>query len=240
MENDYKVKVLAIGAHPDDVEFGCGGLMKKFAKKGYKTAIVDMSQAELSSNGTVDERMKEAGDSREILGAAYRENLKIPNNFFFNTKEYQDKLVYAVRKYQPEMILAPYFFDRHPDHENASKLIRDTLFTAGLRMYKSEFEKHRPIYVLFYMMWYEFQPSLVVDISDELDDKINSLLAYKSQFDLAPGRVKTIDNEDATLKYVEARARTYGFPIQRKYGEPYLSINNLGVDDPFSVLPNFF
>lgn len=239
-ENKYKVNTLAFGAHPDDVEFGCGGLLAKLAKQGKKTAIVDMSLAELSTNGTVENRLIEANEARKVLGATFRENLEIPNNFFFNIRAYQDKLIHALRKYQPDVVLAPYYFDRHPDHENASKLIRDVLFTAGLKRYETELGRHKPIYVLFYMMWNEFVPSITVDITEEFDTKVASILAYKSQFELDAKSIKTIDNEDTTLKYIEARARNYGFPIQRKFGEPYLSINPIGVSDVSNILPNFF
>lgn len=239
--NDLKVDVLAIGAHPDDVEFACGGTLAKMSSQGKKIAIVDLSKSELSTNGTVPERLIEANNARNILGVSYREILDIPNNFFFNTKEHQDLVIDVVRKYQPEMLFLPYTFDRHPDHENASKIIRDSLFTGGLKMYKTLREKWRPKYVFAYMLWYEFKPSFIVDITDTFDIKVKSILAYESQFQLDSTRIQTIDNNNDTIKYIEARARVYGFHIQKTYGEPFLSLNySVGVSSPFDLLPNFF
>lgn len=238
--NKYKVDLLAFGAHPDDVEFGCGGLMYKIASLGSKTAIVDLSEAELSTNGSVKLRYHESEKAKNILKAHYRENLQIPNNFFFNSKEIQKKLINSVRKYQPKIVLVPYYFDRHPDHENASKLIREALFTSGLIKYKTNYKPHRPKYVLFYMLWHEFTPSLIIDINKEFNFKTKSILAYNSQFNFKKGQRITIDNQDRTFKYIEARARNYGFIIGKDYGEPYLSINPIGINSPTDILPNFY
>lgn len=238
--NKFEVDVLAFGPHPDDVEFGCGGLLKKVSKLGHSTAVVDMSLAELSTNGTVELRLKEAENARKILGVKYRENLKLPNNFFSNSKEVQDKLIRTIRKYRPKLVLLPYYFDRHPDHENGSNLIRNALFTSGLVKYETQQNKHRPTHVLFYMLWNEFKPSLIVDITQEWSEKLKAILAYKSQFNPKIGRAKTIDNEKRTLKFIEARARVYGFSINKDYGEPFLSINPIGTENPLNILPNFF
>ncbi len=238
--SNEKVDILAFGAHPDDIEDGCGGLLVKAAKRGYSTGIIDMSLGELSTNGTVEERQKEAQAARKILGAKFRENLEVPNNFFFNSRELQDVLVKAIRAHKPEMVLVPYYFDRHPDHMATGNLVREALFTSGLIRYETGQEKHRPTRFLFYMMWNEFQPSFILDITDEFDTKMKALLAHTSQFGGGKGTRKTIDNDADTLKFFEARARNYGFPIAKRYGEPYLSINPIGLDDPMGFIPNFF
>ena len=240
ISSKFRVDILAFGPHPDDIEFGCGGLLTKAKNQGLTSGIIDMSLAELSTNGTVSQRIKEAEEARKVLGSKYRENLKLPNNFFSNTKEAQDKVIRVIRKYRPEMVLIPYYFDRHPDHENAAKIIRDSLFTSGLIQYKTGQNPHRPNRVLFYMLWYEFTPSLIVDISEEWEAKIKALLAYKSQFRRGKGKRETIDNDVNTMKFIEARARNYGFMINRTFGEPYLSINPLGIESPLNFLPNFF
>lgn len=239
-DNEQKLDILAFGAHPDDVEVGCGGLLLKVAKMGYKTGIVDLSLAELSTNGDTPSRLREADQSRKILNVKVRENLGIPNNFFFNSKEVQDKIIRVIRKYQPEMILMPYFSDRHPDHEEAPKLIKQAIFTSGLIKYETEQKNWRPKYVFYYMLWYEFEPSFIVDISDEFEIKLKAYLAYGSQFKLDKNRLKTIDNDAKTLKFFEARNRHYGFNISRTYGEPYLSTFPLGINNPFDYLPNLF
>jgi bacillithiol biosynthesis deacetylase BshB1 len=234
------VDVLAFGAHPDDVEFACGGLLIKLACLGYTTAVVDMTQSELSTNGAVPLRMEEAERARQILGAQCRENLGLPDGFLSNSKAVQDQLIRTIRKYRPEMVVLPYYFDRHPDHEETPKLIRQALFTAGLVKYETGQQPHRPKYVFFYMLWYEFQPSLIVDITDVWERKRDALLAYRSQFANGSGALRTIDNNDDTLAYFEARARNYGFAISRRFGEPYFSISPLGVSNPFELVPNFF
>jgi bacillithiol biosynthesis deacetylase BshB1 len=239
-KNNKKLDVLAFGPHPDDVEFGCGGLLLKVHKLGYRTGIIDMSLAELSTNGIISERLREAEEARKILGAVVRKNLKLPNNFFQRTKEVQDKVIQVVRQYQPSLVLLPYWHDRHPDHEDSVKIIQHALFTSGLIKYKTGQKPHRPKYVFHYMLWNGFRPSLIIDITDEWPAKKKALLAYKSQFIKNKNRARTIDNEDDTIKFWEARARHYGFMISKKFGEPYLSEAPLGVNNPFLLLPNNF
>jgi len=239
-QQNNKVDILAFGAHPDDVEAGCSGLLIKLANEGYKTAIIDMSEAELSTNGTVALRYKEAENARKIMRVSYRENLKVPNNFFANSVKLQNKLVEKLRFYRPEMVLLPYFKDRHPDHEATPKLVKDALFTAGLSRFKTKLPPHRPKYVFYYPLWYEFKPSFIVDISGLWEKKKEAILAYKSQFILTDKTKKTIDNSDDTMKYWEARARHYGFMANVSNGEAYLSHYRLGIDDPFKIMPNFF
>lgn len=236
----HEVDILAFGAHPDDVEFGCGGLLVKAAKSGLATGIVDLSLAELSTNGTVEIRKKEAEKAREILGVSVRENLEVPNNFFFNSRELQDTLIRTLRKYRPRMVLLPYFVDRHPDHEETPKLVKQAIFTAGLVKYKTDREPHRPEYVLHYMLWHEFEPTVVFDITEEWEAKKKALLAYESQFVASEGSKKTIDNDEETVRYWESRARAYGFRIGKPFGEPYWSYQPVGLQEPFGILPNVF
>jgi bacillithiol biosynthesis deacetylase BshB1 len=239
--NSTSVEILAFGAHPDDVEFGCGGLLAKTVAAGGTCCIVDMSEAELSTNGTVEERYREAEKAREILGVQTRINLQIPNNKFYNSDAIQDKLVRTIRTYQPRMIVIPWHYDRHPDHENASRLIREAVFTAGLEKYVTDgLSKHRPLHFYYYGMWGEFEPSFILDISDVWEKKHNALFeAYQSQF--SSGGLKTIDTDERTKKLVEARARSLGFAIGATFGEAYRRVyNTIGVTDPFALLPNLY
>lgn len=236
---DRKLDVLAFGAHPDDVEAGCGGMLISLSQKGKRVGIVDLSQAELSTNGTIEDREKEAAEAAKILGAEIRENLKMPNNFFFNSEDVQESLVNIIRKYKPETVLMPYWFDRHPDHENVRDLVWPALFTSGLLKYETSYEKHRPSSVLFYRMWYDFKPSFVFDISDVFERKMDSIKAYKSQFSKTKDSVSTKDNEKQFFDFWHARHINDGYSVGVKYGEPYLSATPLGVRDLDSFLPNY-
>ena len=243
MKNKEKeVDIIAFGPHPDDVEFGCGGFLAKMSSKKYKVGIVDLTYAELSTNGTVKERQKEATRAANILGCAFRINLGWPNNFLYNSKKFHDHIVRILRTYKPKMILMPYDFDRHPDHENVQKIIRDAIFTSGLVKYKLDnLPPFRPQYAFVYAMWYEFEPSFIVDITNVWEKKIQAIFAYKSQFTKRPGTVTTIDTDDKTHRLIEARARTYGFKINTTYGEAFKNIYGpLGLDDPFLASPNIF
>ncbi len=234
-----KLDVLAFGAHPDDVEAGCGGMVAFLSGVGKKVGIIDLSQAELSTNGTVEERKKESAAAADILGVRVRENLEMPNNFFFNSKETQGKIIDVIRKYKPDMVLMPYWFDRHPDHESVRSLLWPALFTSGLLKYESFYDRHRPEFVFFYRLWYEFTPSFIFDISDHFETKMESIRAYESQFSKGKGRIETKDNEKQFFDFWHARHVNDGYQVGVKYGEPYLSATPLGVRHLDSFLPNY-
>lgn len=235
-----KLDVLAFGAHPDDVEAGCAGFLIKHAKQGKKVGIVDLSLAELSTNGTIPIRMKEAANAARIIGAVARENLKFKNNFFTNSKESQEKIIRVLRKYRPEIVLLPYWHDRHPDHAASRDVIFPSLFTAGLAKFKTgSLLPHRPKYVFFYQLWYGFAPTFILDISEEFPVKIDAILAYRSQFTKNKKSIDTKDTDPAFLRYIEARHKNDGYEIGAAYGERYLSATPLGIKDIQSVMPNY-
>lgn len=182
-----KVDILAIGAHPDDVELGCGGTLAKLIAEGKKVAIIDLTQGELGTRGTNETRAVEAANAVEILKVSARENLKMEDGFLNNSKEYQLRIVKMIRKYQPDILLANAIDDRHPDHAKAAKLASDACFLSGLRKIETEIdgqsqEVWRPRLVLHYIQWKNVTPDFVVDISDYLDTKIEVCMAYKTQF----------------------------------------------------------
>lgn len=182
-----KVDILAIGAHPDDVELGCGGTLAKLISEGKKVAIVDLTQGELGTRGTNITRAEEAAEASHILGISARENLKMKDGFILNTEEYQMQVVKMIRKYQPEIVFANAIDDRHPDHAKASKLVSDACFLAGLVKIETELEgenqqQWRPKQVFHYIQWKNVTPDFVVDISDFMEKKIKACLAYKTQF----------------------------------------------------------
>ena len=182
-----KVDILAIGAHPEDVELGCGGTLAKLILEGKKAAIVDLTQGELGTRGTNITRAQEAASASEILGISARENLKMKDGFILNSEEYQIQIVKMIRKYQPEIVLANAVDDRHPDHAKAAKLVSDACFLSGLVKIETELDgenqkQWRPKQVFHYIQWKHITPDFVIDISDFMEKKIEACLAYKTQF----------------------------------------------------------
>ncbi|WP_297982558.1 bacillithiol biosynthesis deacetylase BshB1 [uncultured Chryseobacterium sp.] len=182
-----KVDILAIGAHPDDVELGCGGTLAKLISEGKKVAIVDLTQGELGTRGTNLTRAEEAAEASKILGISARENLKMKDGFLENSEEYQMKIVKMIRKYQPAIVLANAIEDRHPDHAKAAKLVSDACFLAGLTKIETSIDGEnqqtwRPKQVFHYIQWKHITPDFVVDISDFMEKKLQACLAYKTQF----------------------------------------------------------
>lgn len=182
-----KVDILAFGAHPDDVELGCGGTIAKMISEGKTVAIVDLTRGELGTRGTEETRKKEAEKAAEILKISARENLEMKDGFLQNSEDYQMRIVKMIRKYKPEIVFANAIDDRHPDHAKGAKLISDACFLSGLVKIESEYEGEkqevwRPKHIFHFIQWKEIEPDFVIDISDFMDKKIESCLAYSSQF----------------------------------------------------------
>lgn len=182
-----KVDILAIGAHPDDVELGCGGTIAKLISEGKKVAIVDLTQGELGTRGTNETRAIEAAEASKILGISARENLKMKDGFLVNSEEYQLEIVKVIRKYQPGIVLCNATDDRHPDHAKAAKLVSDACFLSGLIKIQTlndgeSQEAWRPKQIFHYMQWKNVEPDFVIDISGFLNKKMEACLAYKTQF----------------------------------------------------------
>lgn len=181
-----KVDVLAIGAHPDDVEFGCGGTLLKLISEGKKVVIIDLTQGELGTRGTAETRAEEANNAAKLLGLTARENLKMKDGFLNNSEEYQMLIVQMMRKYQPDIVFCNAWEDRHPDHAKGAKLASDACFLSGLRRIETEYngEKQnswRPKHIFHYIQWKNIEPEFVVDISDFMEQKIEVCKAYKTQ-----------------------------------------------------------
>lgn len=181
-----KVDILAIGAHPDDVEFGCGGTLLKLISEGKKVVIIDLTEGELGTRGTAETRAEESAHAAKLLGLTARENLKMKDGFLNNSEEYQMRIVEMIRKYRPDIIFCNAWEDRHPDHSKGSKLASDACFLSGLRKIETEYEGEkqeawRPKHVFHYIQWKNLQPEFVVDISAFMEQKIKVCKAYKTQ-----------------------------------------------------------
>lgn len=182
-----KIDVLAIGAHPDDVELGCGGTLAKLIHEGQKVAIVDLTMGELGTRGTSVTRTAESQDASRILGITSRENLGMPDGFLENSPTFQMQVIQVIRKYQPEIVFCNAVEDRHPDHAKASKLVSDACFLSGLVKIETQWDgkaqpQWRPKHVFHYIQWKNLKTDFVVDISSFMDQKIEACLAYKTQF----------------------------------------------------------
>ena len=182
-----KVDILAIGAHPDDVELGCGGTLAKLISEGKTVAVIDLTQGELGTRGTNVTRAEEAAESTRIMGYVSRENLKMKDGFLVNSEDYQMQIVKMIRKYQPEMVFANAIDDRHPDHAKASKLVSDACFLSGLVKIETSLDNEsqkawRPKHIFNYIQWKNITPAFVIDVSDFMEKKIEACLAYKTQF----------------------------------------------------------
>ena len=222
-----ELDVLVFAAHPDDAELGMGGTIAKLVAEGKSVGIIDLTEAELSSNGTVESRREETESATKILGIAYRENLKVPDGKVKVNDEIVRSVIAGIRKHKPRIIFAPYFNDRHPDHIATSKIVKEAVFFSGLKKIETELngEKqlpHRPKKLYYYMQTYEFTPSFIVDISEHFETKMNSVRAYKSQFHNPDEKGElTFISDPKFIKYLEARARYFGFQIRKEYGEPF-------------------
>ena len=234
--------VLAIGAHPDDVEIGCGGTIRKLVNQGYLVAACDLSEGELGSRGSVELRSRETERASEILGIHQRINLGIPDGNIANTKENQARLIRVIRSLRPGVLLISAPECRHPDHADAARLCIDAAFYSGLRRIEVEGDPWRPKHVLHYMQSLTFEPTLVVDVSDTWEERMAAVRAYGSQFH-NPGYVASEDEPETYisnvgfLRFIEARARQLGYRVGADFGEGFLYHQGpYGVDDLVAAL----
>ncbi len=227
------IETLAFGPHPDDAEMGCGGLLLKLKDKGYKTGIIDLTRAELSTNGDLKTRGKETSAASRILKLDIRENLELEDANIKNDIKSRIKIIDTIRKYRPKMVLIPYFKDRHPDHENSFKLLKDSIFISGLQKFKTAHDYFRPQMVFNYMLNFEFEPSFIVDITDYYEEKLKAVAAYRSQlYSETEKKVQTYIASKYFFDIVNSRHKGNGLKVMSEYGEPYYTEFNIKIDDP--------
>lgn len=233
-----KLDILAFGAHPDDVELGCGATLAKEISLGKKVGIVDLTRGELGTRGSAEIRDQEARAAAEILGVHARENLAFRDGFFTNDEAHQMEIIKMIRKYQPEIVLCNAVADRHIDHAKGSKLVSDACFLSGLRrietQYNGQSQTHwRPKLVYHYIQWQNITPDFVVDVSGFMDQKVKSVLAYSSQF-YDPNSKEPVSpiTSKNFLDSITYRAQDLGRIINTDFAEGftterYLAINSL-------------
>ena len=227
---------LAFGAHADDVELGCGGTLIKLAGLGRTTGVAVLTRGELATRGSAEIRAREFTDAAGIMGLAARHMLDIPDGRVEGTWENKLKIIGVLRAHRPKIVFAPYWFDRHPDHEQASLLVRDAAYLSGLKKIETGEPPFRPHKVIYYQTRFEFTPSFIVDISGAHEAKMRAVRAYGSQFH-SPGQAEprgdgTLIGRPEFLEAIETRARHYGAQIGVKFGEPFLVREVLRLDDP--------
>ena len=236
-----KLDILAIGAHPDDVELGCGATIAKEIANGKKVGIIDLTRGELGTRGSAEIRDEEAAAAAKILGVAVRENLALADGFFVNDKESQLKIIEVIRKYQPEMVLCNAITDRHIDHGKGSKLASDACFLSGLKKIETSVdgksqEKWRPKAVYHYIQWQHIEPDVVVDVSGFIDKKCDAVFAYSSQFHDPNNKDGDTPISSETFKEsINYRSRDLGRLIGTEYGEGFTVERYPAVDSLFDL-----
>ena len=231
-----KLDILAIGSHPDDVELGCSGTLIAEIGRGKKAGIIDLTQGELGTRGTIETRFQEASDAAKIIGLSVRENLKMRDGFFRNDEEHQLQVVKVLRKYQPEIVIANILEDRHPDHGRGGWLVYDACFFSGLRQVKTigddgeEQERWRPKMLLHYIQDRFYEPDVIVDVSHVWEQRTEAIKAYRTQF-LPTGSSdpQTYISSPEFMESLTARARSLGKRIGVKYAEGFVSKKSIGI-----------
>jgi bacillithiol biosynthesis deacetylase BshB1 len=227
------VDVLAIAAHPDDVELTCGGTLLKMVSKGYTTGILDLTKGEMGTRGTPETRAKEAAEAAKILKVSWRGNLGVPDSDVQPNRENKLKLAQKIRELRPKTVIIPYWEARHPDHYHSSTLGYEGCFLAGLKQLPLEGEPYRPFKILYATSFEGMPPTFIVDITEQYEMRREAVLAYGSQFRPAESERKgkvflALDELDSRMDLL---SRHYGQMINVKYGEPFLQKELMAVDD---------
>jgi len=236
-----EIDILAIGAHPDDIELCCGGTLAKAVAQGSAVGILDLTEGELGTRGSRSIRRQEARRAAECLGVHFRENLRLADGDIRVDRESKLKLIQVLRRVRPKYLLIPYHRERHPDHVHAHHLCVEAWFYSGLTKLGTKLkgkaqEPWRPHAYFQFMQWHEFQPSFIVDISSVYNRRRDAILAFSSQFYNPKSKEpKTMLSEKSFLEFVEARARQFGGRIGVQYGEPFFTSELVGIRNLFDL-----
>lgn len=239
-----KLDILAFGAHPDDVELGCGGTILAAVAEGKKVGIIDLTKGELGTRGTVDIRLMEAQAASKVLGVTVRENLGMADGFFKNDQDHQLVIIECIRRFQPTIVLCNAPEDRHPDHGRAAALVADACFLSGLNKIQTTHNGEaqtawRPANVFHYIQSRSLTPSFVVDISAHMDKKMESILAHSSQFfDPNSKEPDTFISGNSFLEFVKGRAKELGQQIGVDFAEGFISNKIIGVKSFDGIIQN--
>ncbi len=228
--------ILAIAAHRDDVEQTCGGTLLKMAEAGHRTGILDLTQGEMGTRGTAEDRAREAAAAAKILKAVWRGALDIPDARVENTWENRLKIAHILREQRPKVVILPYWQGRHPDHYTASTLGYEACFLAGLSKLDLPGAPHRPFKIVYATLYYDIRPTFVVDITEQFEQRLNSIYTYQSQFTDQEAGSKDFPARAEIRGRIEAMARFYGMMAGVKYAEPFLQ-KEVGLVDDLTLIP---
>lgn len=237
-----KLDILAIVAHPDDVELAFGGTLLVHEKQGYKTGVLDLTKGELGTRGTPEIRAKEAEDAARILKLSVRENLGLADGFFENNKENQLKVAEQIRRFQPKIVITNAMYDRHPDHSRGAQLVETACFIAGLKAVETEWEgakqqAYRPEKLYFSIQSTAHVPDVLVDVSDVIEERRAAINAFKSQFyDPNSNEPETFISSKGFMSMLESRTREWGQRIGVEYAEGFQVKHFLGVKSLFDLV----
>jgi bacillithiol biosynthesis deacetylase BshB1 len=233
-----KVDILAIGAHPDDIELSCSGTLLRHIDAGYTVGLVDLTKGEMGTRGTPELRLEEAENARKLMGAKFRTNLGMADSAFQNDRANQLKIIQSIRSAQPRIVLANALKDRHIDHGRAAQLIADACFLSGLQKIKTTDQsgavqdRWRPQVVYFYIQDQQLTPDLVVDITDYIDKKVELIAAFASQFhDPDSKELETPLTGEDFFDYMKGKNKVFGRPAGYEYAEGYNVMRTIGSTD---------
>ena len=234
------VDVLAIAAHPDDVELTCAGTLVTLAARGRRFGIVDLTRGEMGTRGDPEGREREARDAAALLGAEFREILDFGDGGLRKTRENELALIDVIRREKPRLVLTSYPDDRHPDHRRAGELVTDAAYYAGLRRIETAHPAHRPQQTIYFSTAYVHPPTFVVDVTPAMEKRLAAMRAFRSQFHNPESREpQTVLSQQSFLAAIEARARYFGFMIGVDFAEGFVSKRPPRIDDPVSVFEGF-
>ncbi|HXG92191.1 MAG TPA: bacillithiol biosynthesis deacetylase BshB1 [Blastocatellia bacterium] len=239
MSEVIKLDALAVGAHPDDVEFSCGGTLIKLASLGYRVGVLDMARGELGTRGTAEIRARESEAAAQAMGLTIRDNLELPDGHIWLTEESRVKMVRKIRLYRPKIIFTHYWEDPHPDHVHTCQIVREAAHVAGLAKYDSETgqERFRPQAVVHFMFPRTVAPTFVVDITEHAAQKQRAVACYHSQlYNPNSKEPETALSSEAFLRRLEARQRFFGSLIAVEHAEAFVVREALNVHDPVELL----
>jgi N-acetylglucosamine malate deacetylase 1 len=223
--------VLAIAAHPDDVEQTCGGALIRMSEAGYRTGVLDLTAGDMGTRGTPEIRIAESEAAAKVMGAAWRGNMRMPDAKLENSLEYRTKLALKIREVRPKVVILPYWQARHPDHYRCGEMGYEACFLAGLRKLDPATEPFRPSKILYASLYADVRPSFIVDISAQFERRMAALLCYVSQYGESTEGATLFPTEAEIRERLGAVARFYGNQIGVKYGEPYVVKEQIRIDD---------
>ena len=229
--------ILALAAHRDDVEQTCGGTLLRMAQRGHRTGILDLTQGEMGTRGSAEDRAREAAEAAKILCTSWRQGLDIPDGRVENTWENRLKVARVLREQRPRVVILPYWKGRHPDHYTASVLGYEACFLAGLAKLDVDATKpHRPFKIIYATLYYDVRPTFVVDITEQFEARLESLMAYKTQFSDQEAGKGIFPARDEIRSRIEAMARFYGMLGGVTYAEPFIQ-KEVGLVEDLTLIP---